>query len=96
MPLYRIEQYEIHTMAYHIEAANEAEAIARLFDGDTDPGEPTPFVETAEDYGLPADSYPVIVRGLRKRGIRVGEVIPSIREIMFIDSRSRPKRGRSP
>lgn len=27
MPIYRIEQYELHTMVYKVEAADEAEAI---------------------------------------------------------------------
>lgn len=33
MPTYEIEQYEIHVREYTVEADNEAEAIARLFDG---------------------------------------------------------------
>ena len=31
---YEIEQYELHTMKYRVEAATEAEAIAKLFDGE--------------------------------------------------------------
>ena len=33
MPTYEIEQYELHTMKYRVEASNEAEAIKKLFDG---------------------------------------------------------------
>ena len=30
MPTYQIQQYEIHAMRYRVEAASEAEAIAKL------------------------------------------------------------------
>ena len=31
---YEIEQYELHTMKYRVEAATEAEAITKLFQGE--------------------------------------------------------------
>ena len=37
MPTYEIEQYELHAMKYHVEAATEAEAIAKLFQGEAEP-----------------------------------------------------------
>ena len=38
MPVFEIEQYELHTMKFRVEAANEAEAIAKLFGGDGEAG----------------------------------------------------------
>ena len=80
---YEIEQYELHTMKYRVEAATEAEAIAKLFQGE---GEPVcqglEYIEVAEDFGLPTDEYPELVAALRKLGVSVGDtVIPSIRSI---------------
>ena len=37
MPLFQIEQYEIHITKYRVEAKDEAEAIAKLLDGKADP-----------------------------------------------------------
>ena len=80
---YEIEQYELHTMKYRVEAATEAEAIAKLFDGE---GEAVcnslEYIEVAEDFGLPADEYPELADALRELGVSVGDaVIPSIRSI---------------
>ena len=48
---YEIEQYELHTMKYRVEAATEAEAIAKLFQGE---GEAVcnslEYIEVAEDF----------------------------------------------
>ena len=83
---YEIEQYELHTMKYRVEAATEAEAIAKLFDGE---GEPVcnglEYIEVAEDFGLPADEHADLAEALQKLGISVGDtVIPSIRSIEIV------------
>ena len=78
MPKFKIEQYELHFCTYEVEADSEADAIAMVFDGGgevTDNG----FIEVADDYGLPADEHQELAESLRKRGIKVDEVIPSIR-----------------
>ena len=56
MPTFEIEQYELHTQTYRVEASTEAEAIKRLFDGDgeaVDNG--LDYIEVAEDFGLPVE-----------------------------------------
>ena len=45
MPIYEIEQYEIHTMKYRVEASSEAVGIKMLFDGEAD----------AVEHGLEVD-----------------------------------------
>ena len=83
MPTYEIEQYEIHTMKYRVEASSEAEAIKKLFDGEADVADNGfDFIEVCEDMGLPADEHRELAEQLRSLGVTVGEhVIPSIRSI---------------
>ncbi len=86
MPLYEIEQYEIHAATFQVEAKNEAEAIAKLFNGEAEfQDNSLDYVETAEDVGLPVEEYRELVAQLQKLGVTVGpDVIPSIRCITEI------------
>lgn len=83
MPMYEIEQYEIHATKYRTKAANEAEAIVKLLDGEADPVDGSQeFIEIAEDVGLPIDEHHELAEQPRKLGVPVGpHVIPSIRGI---------------
>lgn len=87
MPVYEIEQYEIHTQKYQIEAATEAEAIAMLLNGEGEAmDDRLEYIEVAEDIGLPVEEHPELVAELGVLGIRVGEhVIPSIRGIEEVE-----------
>lgn len=77
-----IERYELHAIKYRVEAANEAGAIAMLFAGEAEPVEQSQeFIEVADDYGMAADEHPELAEALRKQGVPVKEVIPSIRSI---------------
>ena len=86
MSTYEIEQYEVHTMKYRVEASNEAEAIKMLFDGEAEPvGQSQDFIEVCDELGLPAEEYRELVEQLRSLGISVGEdVIPSIRSVGIV------------
>ena len=83
MPKFEIEQYEIHTQLYRVEADSEAEAVKRLFEGEAsavDGG--LEYIEVAEDVGLPVEEYRELADELRTLGELIGEdVIPSIRAI---------------
>lgn len=84
MPTYEIEQYEIGTTKYRVEAASEAEAIAKLFQGEAESVcQSQEFIEVAEDLGLPVDEYWELAAALQQLGVMRGndEVIPSIRSI---------------
>lgn len=87
MPTFEIEQYELHAMKYRVEAASEAEAIKRLFDGEAEPVEQSQdYIEVAEDVGLPVDEYRELADELRALGVAVGDaVIPSIRSIEQVE-----------
>lgn len=86
MPTYEIEQYELHVMKYHVEAASEAEAIAKVLNGMAMPVDGSQeYVEVADDYGLPADEYRELADELRSLGVPVDAVIPSIRAIERVE-----------
>lgn len=83
MPIYEIEQYELHVSKYRVLANSKGEAIAKLFAGEGEPVEQSQeFLEVADDYGLPADEFPELAQELEKHGVtRIADVIPSIRSI---------------
>ena len=87
MPIYRIEQYELHTETYQLEADSEAEAIKKMFDGEgevVDGG--MEFIEVDDEMGLPVDEYKELTEALRAINVTVDEnVIPSIRSIEQIE-----------
>ena len=88
MPMYEIEQYELHVQKYLIEADSEAEAIAKLFNSEADPVDDSlEYVEICEDRGLPAEEYREIADQIRSLGVPVdAAVIPSIRSIERVGS----------
>lgn len=68
MPSFEIDQNELHTQTYRIEAANEAEAIKNLFDGHAQPiDDRLEFIEVA-----PA------VRVADRRSKGIGRPSPSV------------------
>ena len=86
MPKFKIEQYELHAQGYEVEAANEAEAIKKVFDGEADALDNSlEYVEVAEDYGLPAENYPDLVTKLEQLGEHVDELISSIRSVEQVE-----------
>lgn len=87
MPMYEIEQYEIHTTKFRVEAKSEAEAIKKLFDGEAEAVDDSQeHIEVAEDFGLPVDEYRDLADELRELGVSVGDdVIPSIRNVEEIE-----------
>jgi hypothetical protein len=87
MPLFQVEQYEIDTHTYRVEAKNEAEAIAKVLNGEAEPVDGSlEYIEIAEDLGLPVEEHPQLADGLRALGVPVGEaVIPSIRSVVKVE-----------
>jgi hypothetical protein len=83
VPTYEIEQHELHTTKYRVEAEDEAHAIAKLFNGEADPVDNSlEYIEVADDYGKPVDENRDLADQLRNLGIAVGDdIIPSIRSI---------------
>lgn len=88
MPIYEVEQYELHTTKFRVDAKTEAEAIMKLLDGEAEAVDNSQeYIEVAEDFGLPVDEYRDLADELRALGVPVGnDVIPSIRSIEEIES----------
>lgn len=87
MSVYEIEQYEIHTQKFRVEAKSAAEAIKKLLDGGADAvDDGLEYIEVCEDRGLPAEENRDLAEALRKLGVSVGDdVIPSIRSIEEVE-----------
>ena len=89
MPLFEIEQYQIHSVTYRVIADSPADAIVRLLDCEAKPVDGSlEFIEIAESVGLDVDECDDLGNELRKLGVPVGEhFIPSIRSISVISER---------
>ena len=86
MPKYEIEQFEIYVLKYRVEANSAAEAIQKLFDGESEPVDEPEYVGTAEDMGLPVEENLGLADDLRALGMSVDDdVIPSICSIKEIE-----------
>jgi hypothetical protein len=83
--VYEVETYELHAQKHRVEAASEAEAIDKVWSGDSELVGDTVYIESPEDYGLPADEYPDVVTDLFDLGENVDDIIPGIRSIQQVD-----------
>lgn len=83
MPVFRIEQYELHTQTYSVEADSEAEAISKMLDGNGEPVDDSQaFIEVADERGMAVEYHRQLAEQLRVLGVAVTEtMIPSIRSI---------------
>ena len=82
MPTFEIEQCELHVIKYKVTGRTEAQAIAKVLGGLAESVDGSlEYVEVAEDFGMPADDDQQLARQLRKLGVQVDEVIPSIRSV---------------
>ena len=87
MATFEIEQYELQSIKYRVEAASEADAIVKLFGGKAEPVEQSQdFIEVADAYGMAAKEHPELARALRKLGVKgIRKIIPSIRGVEEVE-----------
>ena len=87
MPRYRIQQYELHTQEFDVEAQSEAKAVLKLYQGAATPVDGgLELIEVCDDYGLSVDEHPELAAKLAALGVRVGSaVIPSIHSIEQVE-----------
>ncbi|MCZ2342635.1 MAG: hypothetical protein LC104_12715 [Bacteroidales bacterium] len=87
MPVYEIEQYELHTMTYRVEADDPAEAIVKVLDGEADPVDNSQeYIEIADERGLLVADHPELAEKLRVQGVPVDDrIIPSIRSVSVVE-----------
>lgn len=89
MPKYEIEQYELHTQKYRVEADSEAEAIAKLFNGEADPQEGSlEFIEVSDEFGMSRDDNLDLAKSLWAIDVFCTDVIPSVRSIEIVGEES--------
>lgn len=84
MPTYRIERYEIHTQAYLVEAASEAEAVKKALDGlaEVAPDEFSARHSYWDRLGLQTSFTPRLTAELGKLGLAFPSgIIPSIASV---------------
>jgi hypothetical protein len=55
MPIYRIEQAERHFITYEVEANSEAEAIQKVYDGDTNDPIYSGYSDVDDSVGISMD-----------------------------------------
>lgn len=84
MPTYEVERYELYVQRYRIEADSEADAVVRVYRGESDPIEGSlTFVEVGNDHGMSISEAMALGQTLWEFGwIDTADlVIPSIRSI---------------
>ncbi len=84
MPKFIVEQYELYTNSNEIEAETPAEAVKLLLEAtapSADRDDCSDFLEIAEQYGMSAQANQALARQLRKLGVPVKDIIPSIRQV---------------
>lgn len=86
MPVFEIEQYEVHAMKYRIEADDVSQAIVKLLDCEGDPVDDSlEYIEVDDERGLWAYDHATLAEQLRSLGLPVENVIPSIRSVTQLD-----------
>ena len=84
MPTYRVEQYEVHTQTYEVEAKSKALAIKKVIEGQGRAIDNSlEYIEVMEDFGMATDENEVLTEELEQLGVNLGncDYIPSIRSI---------------
>ena len=89
--IYEVEQYELHSVTYRVEAESKAEAIQKVLAGDGDMVDNSQeYIETADEKFLPLD--PEIIKELEELGVQIEEMafdnaqgVPSIRSVEETD-----------
>ena len=83
MPTFEIEQYELHILTHLVTADDEADALAKFFQGDEGEAVSFEFVGIADGYGMSVGDNRDLADRLFDRGILKPEdtIIPSIRSV---------------
>ncbi len=87
MPTFAIEQYELHILTHVVTADDQADALAKFFQGDEGEAVSFEFVGIANDYGMSVGENRDLADRLFDRGILKPEdtIIPSIRSITQVE-----------
>jgi hypothetical protein len=98
MPIYAVQQYEIHLQTYHVPGDDPAHAVSQLWAG---AGVAVPgsreFLEVGRDYGITRDVQPELYDAVAERypGLVEDERIAAIRSIELIPDEPACRRTQS-
>ncbi len=93
MPVYDVEQYEVHAATYRVEAESPAHAIKKVFDGKAEMVDDSlDFIAVCDDMGLPVEEEPALVETLRSLGVAVSDHVHSIRSIAEVEEEGAGKK----
>lgn len=83
MSFYIVKQYELHVQNNLVEANDEAEAIAKVLEGEGKQIGNTEYVETPEDYGMSIDnlSDDAAFNALDTKGYISDDTVPTIHSV---------------
>lgn len=86
MPTFAIEQYELHILTHVVTADDQADALAKFFQGDEGEAVSFEFVGIADGCGMSVGENRDLADRLLDRGIiKSGEtIIPSIRSVRLV------------
>ena len=89
MAFYEVDQYELHFQTYRVEAESEAEAIAKVLNGDSEIlDNRLEYVAPSINNGIWVDQNQELVDSIRLHdpSIFIGKtVIPSIRDVREVE-----------
>ena len=84
MPTYEIEQYELWSSKFRVQAANRGEAIAKLLcEGGEAVDDSSQLIEVCDDRGMLQVEHADLVAELEAAGCELSDdaIIPSIRDV---------------
>lgn len=90
MPTYKVEQYELWIQSYEVQANSEAEAIAKVLNGEAQASDDGPeLCEVADSYGMSADELGpdgcAELTGKTGTTFTVDDIVNSIRSVELLD-----------
>jgi hypothetical protein len=87
MPVYEIEQYEVHVQKFQISAPSKTKAIKSFLDrGGEAVDNSLELVEVCDFLGMPLDEEPALAKALKRLGVPLDDGrIASIRDVEEVD-----------
>jgi len=95
MPVYDVQQYEVHAVTYRVSAANPAEAVKKVLNGEGwSIDNSQEFIEVADMYGMPVErlgenlDWPTLQAQIIEAGLDCtspDDCVDSIREVELFE-----------
>lgn len=86
MAIFKVEQYELWSQSYEVEASSKAEAIVKILQGQGEVlDNMLEYIQTCEDKGLRVSENQDLAQEVERLGILIDDVIPSIRDVELVE-----------